>query len=120
RSHFNRIRYQGLTHHGRLRRRHGRFEQRLIANATRPAVRRQDFAVNRLYRRDCEMTNCCTQDKRLKSAEFFLIKRFAAAAAFFESTAGRIGVSTMDPPSCTVTLSWSPILIRARSIKAAS
>src|SRR5207244_10967626 len=60
------------------------------------------------------------QDKRLKSAAFFLINCFAVFAAVSESIAGWIGVKTMEPPGWTVTFTLSPTLTRARSISAAS
>jgi hypothetical protein len=101
---LDRIGHQRLTHHRRLGRRHGGLQQCFIANAACSAVRRQDFCVNRLDRRNCQVTNCFTQDKRLKSAEFFLISRLAAATAFFGSMVGRSGVKTIEPPSCTVTV----------------
>jgi len=83
-------------------------------------VRRQHFGVNRFHCGDGEMENCFAQDKRLKSAEFLLINRLAAAPAFFGSIAGRIGVKTIEPPSCRVTVTWSPTFTRARSMSAAS
>src|SRR5438874_11447000 len=60
------------------------------------------------------------QDRRLKSAAFFLINCFAVVAAVSESIAGWIGVKTMEPPGWTVTFTLSPTLTRARSISAAS
>jgi hypothetical protein len=39
------------------------------------------------------------QDKRLKRAEFFLINRFAAAAAVLGAMVGRSGVKTIEQPS---------------------
>lgn len=101
---LDRIRHQRLAHHRRLGRSHGGLQQCVIANAAGSAVRRQDFRVNRLDRRNCQVMNCFSQDKRLKSAEFFLISCLAAAAAFFGSMVGRSGVKTIEPPSCTVTV----------------
>jgi hypothetical protein len=83
-------------------------------------VPRQDLRVDRLHGRSSQMANCFAQDKRLKSAEFFLISRFAAAPAFFGSIVGRTGVKTIEPPSCTVTVTWSPTFTRAKSMSAAS
>jgi hypothetical protein len=83
-------------------------------------MRGQHLSVNRFNRSNSQMNNCFAQDKRLKSAEFFLINRLAAAPAFFGSIAGRTGVKTIEPPSCTVTVTWSPTFTRARSMSAAS
>jgi hypothetical protein len=60
------------------------------------------------------------QERRLKSAAFFLIKRLAVVAAVSESIAGWMGVKTIEPPGWTVTFTLSPTLIRARSMSAAS
>jgi hypothetical protein len=46
--------------------------------------------------------------KRLKRVAFLRIKRLAVAAVRSGSRTGRTGVRTMQPPSCTVTVSWSP------------
>lgn len=83
-------------------------------------MRGQHLSVNRFNRGNSQMDNCFAQDKRLKSAEFFLINRLAAALAFFGSRAGRTGVKTIDPPSCTVTVTWSPTFTRAKSMSAES
>ena len=56
------------------------------------------FAVNRFDGFDRQMLERLAQDKRLKSAAFFLIKRFAVLAAVSESMMGWIGVNTIEPP----------------------
>ena len=66
-------------------------------------MRCQDLGVNRLNGSNGQMAKRFAHDNRLKSAEFFLIKRLAAAAAL-DWIAGRIGVKTIEPPSCTVTV----------------
>ena len=98
RSDFERIRNEGLAHHGSLRCCHGRFEQRLIANSSGAAMGREHFTVNRFYGANRQMLERFAQDKRLKSAAFFLIKRLAVLAAVPESITGSIGVRTIEPP----------------------
>ena len=65
----------------------------------RLAMRCQDLVMNRLYRRNSQMSDQFAQDKRLKRAEFFLINRFAVAAAVLGAMVGRTGVKTIEPPS---------------------
>ena len=48
----------------------------------------EHFAVNRLDRLDSEMLERLAQERRLKSAAFFLISRLAVRAAASESIAG--------------------------------
>lgn len=62
-------------------------------------MRGQDFAMNRFYGGNSQMPDRFAQDKRLKRAEFFLINRFAAAAAVLGVMVGRTGVKTIEPPS---------------------
>lgn len=83
-------------------------------------MRRQHLSVNSFDHGNGQMNQWFAQDKRLKSVEFFLINRLAAAPAFFGSIAGRTGVKTIEPPSCTVTVTWSPNLTRAKSMRAES
>jgi hypothetical protein len=83
-------------------------------------MRLQYFDVDRLNGSNGQMASCFAHDNRLKSAEFFSINRLATAAASLGWIAGRMGVKTIDPPSCTVTVTWSPTFTRARSISAAS
>ena len=52
------------------------------------AVRSERFAVNRFDGFDPQMLERLAQDKRLKSAAFLLIKRFAALAAVSGSIVG--------------------------------
>src|SRR5262245_6812385 len=95
---LERIGNERLTHHGRLRRGHRRLEQSLIANSSRAAMSGEHFTMNRF---DCprrQMLERLAQDKRLKSAVFFLIKRLAVFAAVSESITGSIGVRTIEPP----------------------
>ena len=120
RSEFERIGNEGFAHHGGLRRGYRRFKQRFVPKAGRSAVSPQHFAVNRFHRFDGQMLDLATQDNRLKSAEFFLINRFAAAAAALGSIVGRMGVSTIEPPAWTLTFTWSPTFNRVKSINAAS
>jgi len=58
----------------------------------------EHFAVNRFDGLDRQMLERLAQDKRLKSAAFLLIKRFAVLAAVSESIVGWIGVKTIEPP----------------------
>jgi hypothetical protein len=58
----------------------------------------EHFAVNRFDGLDRQMLERLAQDKRLKSAAFFLIKRFAVLAAVSGSIVGWIGVKTIEPP----------------------
>ena len=117
---LDRIRNEGLAHHRRLRSGYGRFQQRLIANTSCATVGSEHFAVNRFDGLDRQMLERLAQERRLKSAAFFLIKRLAVVAAVSESIAGWMGVKTIEPPGWTVTFTLSPTLIRARSISAAS
>src|SRR6266705_7179786 len=89
-------------------------------DTTCSAMRSQDLLVNDFYWQCREVLNGFAQDKRLNKAEFFRINRRAAAAAVFGWMVGCIGVKTMEPPSCTVTVTRSPTLSRAKSISAAS
>jgi hypothetical protein len=59
---------------------------------------REHFTVNRFDRLNRQMLERFAQDKRLKSAAFFLINRLAVLAAVSESIKGWIGVKTMEPP----------------------
>lgn len=93
-----------MPHHRCLRRSHCGFEQCFVANAMRAAVRRQDLRVNRFNGGNRKMAKCFAHDNRLKSTEFFLINRLAAAVASLDWIDGRIGVKTIEPPSCTVTV----------------
>ena len=106
--------------HRRLRSGYGRFQQRLIANTSCATVGSEHFAVNRFDGCDRQMLERLAQERRLKSAAFFLIKRLAVVAAVSGSIAGWMGVKTIEPPGWTVTFTLSPTLIRARSISAAS
>jgi len=81
---------------------------------------REHLLMNGAHGRRSKMNERTTHESRLKSEEFLRIKRFAVAPARAGSIAGRTGVSTIDPPSCTVTVSWSPTFTRARSMSAAS
>lgn len=67
-------------------------------------MRRQDLGVNRLNGGNGQMAKRFAHDNRLKSTEFFLINRLAATAASLDWMTGRIGVKTIEPPSCTVTV----------------
>jgi len=58
----------------------------------------EHFAVNRFDGLDRQMLERLAQDKRLKSAAFFLIKRFAVLAAVSAPIMGWIGVKTIEPP----------------------
>ena len=58
----------------------------------------EHLTVNRFEGLDRQMLERLAQDKRLKSAAFFLIKRFAVLAAVSESIVGWIGVKTIEPP----------------------
>jgi hypothetical protein len=58
----------------------------------------EHFTVNRFDGLDRRMLERLAQDKRLKSAAFFLIKRFAVFAAVSGSIMGWIGVKTIEPP----------------------
>ena len=58
----------------------------------------EHFAVNRFDGLDRQMLERLAQDKRLKSAAFLLIKRFAVLAAVSGSMMGWIGVKTIEPP----------------------
>src|SRR5204862_7599660 len=100
------------------RRGHGRFQQCLIANSSRAAMRGEDFTVNPFDGRHRQMFERLAQDKRLKSAAFFLIKCLAALAAVFCSITGWIGVKTIEPPGCAVTFTLSPTLARGSCTKA--
>ena len=106
--------------HRRLRSGYGRFQQRLIANTSCATVGSEHFAVNRFDGFDRQMLERLAQERRLKSAAFFLIKRLAVVAAVPGSITGWMGVKTIEPPGWTVTFTLSPTLIRARSISAAS
>jgi hypothetical protein len=57
---------------------------------------------------------------RRNNSAFFLIKRLAVPAALAGVMSGRTGVSTIEPPSCTLMLTRSPTFMRAKSIRAAS
>src|SRR4030095_10536323 len=107
-------------HHRRLRSGHGRFQQRFIANASCATVGGEHFTVNRFDGFDRQMLERLAQERRLKSAAFFLIKRLAVVAAVSGSITGWMGVKTIEPPGWTVTFTLSPTLIRARSMSAAS
>ena len=98
------IRNHPLAHHGGLRRGNRRFEQCFIANTGCAAVGGEHLTLDRLDGLDGQMLERPAQDKRLKSAAFFLISRLAVLAAVSESIAGWIGVKTIEPPGCTVTL----------------
>ena len=65
----------------------------------RASMRGQHFSVNGFYSCDRQVLDWFTQARRLKRAEFFLINRFAAAAAVLGVMVGRTGVKTIDPPS---------------------
>src|SRR4030095_5055612 len=80
----------------------------------------EHFAVNRFDSFDRQMLERLAQERRLKSAAFFLIKRRAVVAAVSGSIRGWMGVKTIEPPGWIVTFTLSPTLIRARSISAAS
>jgi len=67
--------------HRRLRSGYGRFQQRLIANTSCATVGSEHFAVNRFDGCDRQMLERLAQERRLKSAAFFLIKRLAVVAA---------------------------------------
>ena len=54
--------------------------------------------MNRFDGLDRQMFERLAQDRRLKSAAFFLIKRFAVIAAVSGSMMGWIGVNTIEPP----------------------
>jgi hypothetical protein len=101
---LDRIRDERLAHHRGLRRGNGRFKQCFIANTSRAAVGSKHFTVNRFDGSDRQMLERLAQDKRLNSAAFFLISRLAVLAAVSESIDGWIGVKTIEPPGCTVTL----------------
>ena len=58
----------------------------------------EHFAMNRFDGFDRQMLERLAQDKRRKSAAFFLIKRFAVLAAVSGSITGWIGVKTIEPP----------------------
>ena len=58
----------------------------------------EHFMVNRFDGLDRQMLERFAQDKRLKSAAFFLTKRLAVLAAVSESITGWIGVKTIEPP----------------------
>ena len=64
----------------------------------RAAMGREHFTVNRFDGFDRQILERLAQDKRLKSAAFFLIKRFAVLAAVSGSITGWIGVKTIEPP----------------------
>src|ERR1035441_10882016 len=83
-------------------------------------MRGQHLGMDGLHRLHHGMREWPLHDSRRNSSAFFLIKRFAAAAAFSGVMTGRTGVNTMEPPSCRLMLTWSPTLRRARSIRAAS
>ena len=85
---LDRFGHQRLAHHGCLRRSHRGFEQRFIANSGCAPMSGEHFAVNRLDRLDSEMLERLAQERRLKSAAFFLISRLAVRAAVSESIAG--------------------------------
>ncbi len=95
---FDWIRNERLPHHRCLRRGHGRFKECLVANPSRATVGSDHFAMNRFDGVDRQMLERLAQDKRLKSAAFFLIKRFAVLAAVSGSITGWIGVKTIEPP----------------------
>ncbi len=59
----------------------------------------EHLTVNRFEGLDRQMLERLAQDKRLKSAAFFLIKRLAVLAAVCESIMGWIGVKTIEPPA---------------------
>src|ERR1039457_7438522 len=83
-------------------------------------MRGQHLGMDGLHRLHRGMGERPLHDSRRNSSAFFLIKRFAAAAAFCGVMTERTGVNTMEPPSCRLMLTWSPTLRRARSIRAAS
>ena len=58
----------------------------------------EHFAMNRFDGLERQMLERLAQDKRLKSAAFFLIKRFAVLADVSGSMVGWIGVNTIEPP----------------------
>src|SRR5262249_38542992 len=117
---LDRIRNEGLAHHCRLRSGHSRFQQGFIANTSCATVGSEHFTVNCFDGFDVEMLERLAQERRLKSAAFFLINRLAIVAAVSGSIAGWIGVKTIEPLGWTVTFTLSPTLIRARSMSAAS
>src|ERR1039458_7677204 len=84
------------------------------------AMRGQHLGVDGLHRLHRGMRGRPLHASRRNSSAFFLIKRFAAAAAFSGVMTGRTGVSTIEPPLCRLMLTWSPTLRRARSIRAVS
>ena len=84
---LDRIRNEGLAHHRRLRSGYGRFQQHLIANTSCATVGSEHFAVNRFDGFERQMLERLAQERRLKSAAFFLIKRLAVVAAVSESIA---------------------------------
>src|SRR5882757_9429300 len=112
---LDRVRNQGLAHHRRLRSGHGRFQQGLIANTRCAAVSSEHCTVDRFDGFDRQMLEPLAQERRLKSAVFFLINRFAVVAAVSGSITGWMGVKTIEPPGWIVTFTLSPTLIRARS-----
>src|SRR6202035_4127619 len=96
------------------------FQQGFIPQAGQAAVRGEDFGVDGLYGGDGGVRKGPLHDSRRNSSAFFLIKRLAVAAALSGVMTGRTGVRTMEPPSCRLMLTWSPTLMRARSIRAES
>jgi hypothetical protein len=96
---FYRIGDERLSRQRGLWCRHCRFKERFVPDTARSVMRCQDLVMNRLYRRNSQMSDQFAQDKRLKRAEFFLINRFAVAAAVLGAMVGRTGVKTIEPPS---------------------
>ena len=58
----------------------------------------EHFAVNRFDGLDRQMLERLAQERRLKSAAFFLIKRLVVVAAVRGSITGWMGVKTIEPP----------------------
>jgi len=74
-----------------------RLEQCLIAKSSRATMSGEHFTLNRFDGLDRQMLERFAQDKRLKSAVFFLINRFAVFAAVSGSIMGWIDVKTIEP-----------------------
>src|SRR5207253_10096740 len=109
---LDRVRNEGLAHHRRLRSSHGRFQQCLIANTSCATVGSEHFAVNRFDGFERQMLERLAQERRLKSAAFFLIKRLAVVAAVSGSIYGGVGLKMIEPAVWAVTFTFSATLIR--------
>src|SRR4030095_9194187 len=107
---LDRVRNERLAHHRRLWSGHGRFEQCLIANTGCATVGSEHFAMNRFDGFDRQMLERLAQERRLKRAVFFLIKRLAVLAAVSGSITGWVGVKKIEPPGWTVTGTLVPPL----------